>query len=208
MSTERARNLFGEEEIATAPRDAAPTGEYRKRAAYYTPDELALRICQELHGLGIRPKRILEPGCGGGAFLRAAAATWPAAQIVGIDLEPHCAGPGQVHRGDVFGPMASDFCLALGNPPFTHAEEFIHRGLELVRPGGYVAFLLRLALLAGKRALIYPENPVFHVGPLSPRPSFTGGGSDKAQEYGLICWRRGHDGGFTGKRIVWKESRR
>lgn len=202
MAAERARNLFGEDSIATAPVDAAPLGEYRERAAYFTPDSLALRICTELRDLGIKPKRILEPGCGGGAFLRAAAIRWPAAHLTGIDLAPHCEGPGEVLHGDVFGPMPSDFDLVVGNPPFTHAEEFIHRGLELVKPGGYVAFLLRMALAGGVRKLIYPENPPWFLGPIVPRPSFTGGGSDKAQEYGLIIWRRGHDGGFTGKRIV------
>src|SRR3954452_2452684 len=97
-----AGDLFGNLAVATEPPDAKPVGEYRERAAYFTPDPLALRLCLELHELGLRPKKIVEPGCGGGAFLRAAAATWPAAQLLGVDLVPCCKGPGQIRTGDVF----------------------------------------------------------------------------------------------------------
>jgi hypothetical protein len=141
--------------------------------------------------------------------LRAANKTWPSAELLGIDLVPCCEGPGTVRKQDFFAKALDSerFSLCLGNPPFDMAEEFIARSLHLVTDGGYVAFLLRLALAAGKREVIYPANPLWMLDPVIPRPSFTGGGSDKAQEYGLLVWKRGHRGDFFGRRLVWKAGR-
>ncbi len=200
--------------IATEPPDAAPRGEYRDRGAYFTPDLLALRICERLDARVFpsshaQPQRILEPGCGGGAFLRAAAKTWPKAQLLGIDLVPCCKGPGTIKQQDFFSAMIppDTFDLILGNPPFDEAERHIRRALELVTTGGHVAFLLRIALAAGWRSGLHQQHPLFRVDPVIPRPSFTGGGSDRAQEYALCVWRKRHRGQFTGEALVWKEPR-
>jgi len=54
---------------------------------FQTPPELALAATQILHDLGIRPRSILEPTCGRGAFLGAAARCFPDAEsIIGIDI--------------------------------------------------------------------------------------------------------------------------
>ncbi len=195
--------------IATEPPDAAPRGEYRDRGAYFTPDLLALRICERLDEVGIRPQRILEPGCGGGAFLRAAQATWPSAQLLGVDLVPSCTGPGIVRKQDFFarGLPSGAFDLALGNPPFTLALEFVWRALALVQEGGHVAFLLRIALSALRADGLYEQHPLFRLDPVCPRPSFTGGGTDRAQEYALLVWQKEFRGDITGRRLVWKEGR-
>jgi hypothetical protein len=203
-------DLFGQQTVVTQPRDAAPLGEYRERGAYFTPDMLALRICERLASRGIAPARILEPGCGGGAFLRGAHATWPAAQLLGVDLVPECTGPGIVRTQDFFDdaiPIGA-FDLVLGNPPFDLAERFIRRALALVPDGGHVAMLLRMALAAGRREGLHEQFPLLRLDPVTPRPSFTGGGTDKGQEYALLCWKKGWKGEFTGKHLVWKEPRR
>lgn len=201
-------DLFGAATIATKPKDAKPLGEYRDRGAYYTPDNLALRICRAVQALGVEPRTILEPGCGGGAFLRGASIVWPAAQLLGVDLDPHCDGPGSVIVADFYGKIdGALFDLVLGNPPFKKAKSFIERALGMVAEGGHVAFLLRAALAAGRRGRLYEHHPLFHIEFVVPRPSFTGGGTDKGQEYALLVWKKGHKGDFTGKRLVWKEGR-
>lgn len=200
-------DLFGHG-IATQPRDAKPLGKYRDRGAYFTPDNLALCICRELLALGVQPRTILEPGCGGGAFMRAAAIVWPKADVLGIDLVPECHGPGRVVQQDFFDKIdGAPFDLVLGNPTFKFALAFIRRSLTLINDGGHVAFLLRAALAAGRRKGLYDRNPLWRYDPVVPRPSFTGGKTDKAQEYSSFIWKDGHKGDFTGRRLVWKDAK-
>lgn len=98
--------------------------------------------------------RVLDPTCGAGSFPRAIRATWPGAEIVGcearIEEEPHVAhNCDRYYMGDFFwifqepsgeGP----FDLIVTNPPFTLIPELLPRCLELVKPGGHVAFVCRL----------------------------------------------------------------
>lgn len=193
---------------ATQPPDALPAGQKRARGAYYTPDALALAICGSLVGsCGIAAERsILEPGCGGGAFLRAASRTWPGAGLRGIDLVPACEGPGIIEQRDLFGvQLWREYSLVLGNPDFGRAEEIVRHCLDLRAPGGHLAFLLRLNFLGSKsRADLYREHPLRYFQPVSGRPSFTGGGTD-ASEYGLFVWEQGFKGrGEILPPLVWR----
>jgi len=191
------QRLLGYRGPATQPPDALPEGQPRPRGAYYTPDALALAICHSLAANGIEPKIgwTLEPGCGGGAFLRAFAALWPAdvSHLYAVDSVPACSGPGDVDRRDLFG-LEGPYQLILGNPDFGQAEAIVRHCLGLLAPHGHLAFLLRLNMLAGKaRAKLYREQPLFLFQPIAGRPSFTGGGTD-ASDYGLFVWKQGHRG--------------
>ena len=54
---------------------------------FQTPLELANRVCQKLKALGISPDTIIEPTCGVGAFVEAAANHFPdTKKIVGIEI--------------------------------------------------------------------------------------------------------------------------
>lgn len=54
---------------------------------FQTPLELAERICRKLVELGVRPATVVEPTCGQGAFVRAAAKCFPeAVRIIGCDV--------------------------------------------------------------------------------------------------------------------------
>ena len=54
---------------------------------FQTPGELALSATQLLRVLGVRARSIIEPTCGRGAFLRAAAAYFPEAKsVIGVDI--------------------------------------------------------------------------------------------------------------------------
>jgi len=56
---------------------------------FQTPFELALSATRLLEELGIRPNSILEPTCGRGAFLTAAAMTFPEAKLImGVEINP------------------------------------------------------------------------------------------------------------------------
>jgi len=54
---------------------------------FQTPPALAAAAVATLRRLGVSPRAILEPTCGRGAFVKAAAVAFPeAARIVGVDI--------------------------------------------------------------------------------------------------------------------------
>lgn len=56
---------------------------------FQTPAILANQVCQKLVELGFRPDVVIEPTCGVGAFVEAAAQAFPAAQkIIGVEVNP------------------------------------------------------------------------------------------------------------------------
>jgi hypothetical protein len=54
---------------------------------FQTPPELASLVVAALRDRGVQPVRVLEPTCGSGAFLDAAAAAFPAAELLGIEYQ-------------------------------------------------------------------------------------------------------------------------
>ena len=176
--------------------------------AYYTPDDVAARCVAALplDAVDLCARWALEPSVGGGAFVRALRTRSPGAHIVGVDIDPAAAGLALCRAGVVgdFATIAADYVerepspwLVLGNPPYRDAEAHIRHALGLVLPGGYVAFLLRLAMLeSAKRRPLWAEHPPISVHVLSARPSFTGGDTDSAP-YGWFVWRRGYTGAPT-----------
>lgn len=186
--------------------------------AYATPERLARAICARLAPLIPHPLRVLEPGCGTGPFLRAAASTWPGAIICGVDLHPWELGDlgGSIHtfQGDFLtdtpnwhrGPIG----LAIGNPPYLLAEAFARRALQLVAHRGHVAFLLPLTFLSSvQRVPFFREYPLRFLLPIAGRPSFTDDGKTAAAEYAVFAWERGHSGRFEGLApLEWKEPQR
>lgn len=197
-------SLFGPT-IATQPPDALPTGEKRARGAYYTPDALARAITRTLGDIIAPPMGILEPGCGGGAFLRAAHDEWRRASLLGIDLVPACDGPGRVLTGDLF-KLQDSVELVLGNPDFGIAEKVMRHGMKLLPWGGHLAFLLRTSFLSSSgRVELYREFPLRYLQPIGQRPCFTGDGKTDPMEYALFVWQQG----FTGRGeilppLVWR----
>lgn len=54
---------------------------------FQTPPDLAKRVCEKLRALGVSPDVIIEPTCGLGAFVEAAASTFPTARrIIGVEV--------------------------------------------------------------------------------------------------------------------------
>lgn len=181
---------------AAHPPDAAPGSINRERGAYYTPDALALAIAASLAAAIGRPRWIMEPGCGGGAFLRAARATWPDAEMCGVDMVPACDGPGTILRGDLFALRDPAWDLILGNPDFAHAEEIVRHCYGLLRPGGTLAFLLRATFLSSdRRVAFHKAHPLRLLQPVAQRPAFLGEGTTSdPTEYAVFVWQEGWTG--------------
>lgn len=85
-----------------------------------------------------------------------------------------------------------------GKPIMTECVgEHVDRAMRLLRPGGHLAFLLRVAWFAPpSRDALLAKYPVKHLLLLSHRPSFRGGKTD-ATEYAIFLWERGWRGGST-----------
>lgn len=174
----------------------------RKRAsdpdgAYWTPLSLATQIVEVvLPAAGVdRPRKILEPSVGQGAFLKPLRTAYPLAEIVGVDLRALAFRLAAVldvtiELGDFLDPeYLEHHDLVIGNPPYEHALEFCRKALVLAPT---VVFLLRLGFLAAiKRHVFWTTSPPARVYVLSRRPSFTSDGNTDQTDYCVVCWRAG-----------------
>lgn len=181
---------------------------------YETPESAIRPLLPELGA----PPRILDLGSGtgaigrvlresieGGPFIqgleldekRAALSCW-----LSVDNRPLCSLVyDDVYVGDALGSagpiIGSPHDLVISNPPYSLAMEFVQRGLELTRPGGITAMLLRLSWLSSqKRRDFHRDNPC-DVFVLSERPSFTGNGKTDACDYAWFLWGIGRGGRWS-----------
>lgn len=108
---------------------------------FQTPPVLACAATEVLQRLGIRPRSILEPTCGRGAFVSAAMACFPDAEaIIGIDINRNhlstaaaytrASSRVELRAGDFFGldwerivTQNRGPWLILGNPPWVTSAE-------------------------------------------------------------------------------------
>ena len=175
---------------------------------YYTPALLAERLTALLP---VRETdRVLEPSCGGGAFVRALLRRSP--RVHALDLDSNARGLAATpfaRVGDFLREPVPDrgFDWIVGNPPYQDAEAHVAHALRCVREGGSVAFLLRLGFLEGqKRIPFWRTHPARRVFVLSERPSFTGGGTDSAA-YGFFWWSRGWREETSLRVLSWRGDR-
>ena len=150
---------------------------------------------------------ILDPGCGTGPILHCLVEDdYPLA--VGIELDEKRAarasrrGPGlNVAVGDflTWRFRADYFDAVVSNPPYGKAREFINRSLEVVKPDGLVAMLLRLNFLGSSRDrmdVVGYGSGLYRVLVMSRRPSFINGNTDYC-DYAWIVWKKGFVGTAT-----------
>lgn len=153
----RLRQLLSGEEYAAARASTL--------TAFYTPQEIARPIWEAIRGMGLSGGRVLEPSCGTGAFFAAMPEALAGCRLVGVELDGLTARIARVlhpsaeiiHGGFEHAGLADEsFDVAVGNVPFgsyqiddpRHRGEgllvhdwFFARALDMVRPGGIVAFV-------------------------------------------------------------------
>lgn len=193
--------------------------EYRKHAAYYTPDDLAEILVASLpimaHDIA------LEPSVGGGAFARALAVRTK--NLDGFDIDPEAPGLRECYCHVCDFLDMPKVCVGptwvVGNPPFSRPETgsdgkptgrrgskgalvmeecaSLHVRHALHITERHVAFLLRLAFLeTPDRQEWLATTPLRRVTVLGQRPSFTGGRTDSCA-YGFFWWDKLHQGPAT-----------
>ena len=153
----RLRQLLSDGEYAAARASTL--------TAFYTPQEIARPIWEAIRGMGLSGGRVLEPSCGTGAFFAAMPEALAGCRLVGVELDGLTARIARalhpsaeiIHGGFEHADLDDEsFDVAVGNVPFgsyqvddpRHRDEgllvhdwFFARALDLVRPGGIVAFV-------------------------------------------------------------------
>lgn len=147
---------------------------------YPTPQDVADRIVETYtHDYLNKPKRILEPSAGDGAFLRACRGRFPDASIWAVEPAQYPGTANRHYRGTLedFACLPEawhTFDLIIGNPPYNLAAEHVRLCLDLLAPEGRLVFLLRLGFLASRtRRALFREHPPERVDVLAERPSFS-----------------------------------
>ena len=185
---------------------ATNRGGERNRDDYYaTPLWVTKLILPRL-----KPKAaerwIIEPGAGNGSILRAMIEEgFPPERMIGIEAntdraEQLCT----LHRNvtvlpfDYFSPSVQAKLdamgvlraprIIIGNPPFSKAEEFIVRSIQLAGENGFVVMLLRLGFLESKKRCQFHKAHPAHVHVLTTRPSFIEGKGTDSTAYGWFIW--------------------
>lgn len=196
-------------------------GGTRNAADFYpTPDLVvdvlvALLHLEEMQRRLGRPLRILEPSAGAGAILRGIERTGVPAHVVAV--EPYHRRYATLREApwdelitrpleQVYLDEVEPFDVVAGNPPFTHSQAHIEHCLYLLRPGGLLGFVLPASHRYGKeRADRDRRFPAAAEYGLRERVSFTGGGTDSA-ENDVLVYRKGHTGSTLRDYVSWKVS--
>lgn len=98
-------------------------------------------------------------------------------------------------------PWHSRYNVIIGNPPYSLAQEFIDKSLELLAPGGRLIFLLRTNFLeSNKRFEWWQYKLPTGLYTLHKRPSFTGKGTD-ATSYSWFIWEKSEKGFVSDQEI-------
>lgn len=196
--------------------------------AYDTPPELAEAIVADVCGrLPIayagNPIRVLEPTAGTGSFVGALREHYEsAASITAVDVNPECGEPCLFQAADRFlcrdvlqidPSLFAPVDLAIGNPPFSVAEDIIRHLWGGLRDGASISFLLAITFWAGKNRWeesigLYRVAPLRWIQPVTPRPYF-GLDNDPKFECAVFTWTKGYVGQTTSPGpIVWEKKGR
>jgi len=190
----------------------------RKYDFYETPIELCQYSLGELIlDEGRIFSDVLDAGCGKGVWGSALHGLYSVQELSNLsldgvdtqDIESNLCYTAWYH-GDFLSLKASGYDLIMGNPPYSLAEEFVRKSFELIKDGGYVFFLLRLAFLESKKRYfgLFDEFPPKRVYVLSRRPSFfSSNGKTKttdALSYAMFLWQKGWKGKTELDWLYWE----
>lgn len=145
--------------------------------------------------------RYLDVGCGTGEIGAVVALEGtPGGLVCGIEIDDGLANQARdiglvVETGDFLKVPTNewnDTQVVIANPPFSRAQEFVEKALELVTPNmGTVAMLLPMGFLASQKRVQFHKKHPSDCFVLSERPSFTRNGRTDAIDYAWFLWGPG-----------------
>lgn len=131
-------------------------GVRRSLGAFHTPAEVAERIA---HAAQLTAEDVvLDPACGTGALLTAAAAA--GGRLIGLDTDPRAVAlaalnlpHADIHHADALSAPLPGATVILTNPPFGRGREaeFVRRCLHALPEGGRLWAVLPKGLLTNRR---------------------------------------------------------
>jgi hypothetical protein len=160
-----------------------------KNDFYETPLEVAEACLEKLKSYSHLVT--IDAGCGSGIWGLAANRILRPSILVGYDIEEY---PRQYDIYDRFfnldflrGVFKAD--LVIGNPPFSLAEPFVRKGLEMLGGRGCLLYLLPLSFLEGigRGEGLFKEHPPAEVWVSSRRIDFTGK-KNNPNSYAFFLW--------------------
>lgn len=192
----------------------APAAEEPTRAAfdeYLTPEPFAMGMARRVNEiLPYKPRMVIEPSAGTGAFVRASRIFWPEAPVIAVEIQQQhaealwMAGASSVSIASWIevieavqrNPTLPPPWLIIGNPPYNEAAEHIEAALKVMESGEWLAMLLRINFFGsnGRRAFwARKKDRLRYLIPFTQRPKFRNNKSD-ATEYGCFIWQKGWTG--------------
>lgn len=175
----------------------------RKPADLYpTPEDCTYSLLPYIAPLLPPNAYVLEPACADGQMVR------PLREfgynVTGYDLRPDVlGGEGGVDFLDAkkFPKPIVPFDAVITNPPFSAAEEFIYRALEIA-PVAVMLLKAQYWNTKGRRRLFRKTRPLMELN-LTWRPAFLADerGKSPLMDCMWIVWQRGHTGSCTTEPI-------
>ena len=146
---------------------------------------------------GDRSQAPTEPPIGDGAIIRSLEpfASLHGGRIMfhGYDIRPECRPcPNCIHvitRDFLTADPMGHFDLAITNPPYSLALEFVQHSLRWIHEHGRVCMLLRLAFLEGQERGKWVREHMPDVFVLPKRPAFINGKTDSCA-YAWMIWHK------------------
>lgn len=183
--------------------------------AYATPQGLCNAVISSIWRDKMNPK-VMDAGAGiYGPWGKAMKERFPESELWGVELR-ETENPGWY---DHWYPEMDflkmkfkkrtecDFDFVIGNPPFKYAEEFIRKGLSILKTRGFLYYLIRISFLEsiGRAEGLFKELPMWGLKILPRRPSFytyQGKKTTNATAFAVFVWRK-NDKSIFGPQIKW-----
>lgn len=182
----------------------------RQNDFYPTPYGLCDAAVNKIVPKGFNPSLILDPGAGEGRWGVFIKERWPISKLIGIDIKQHSQSSYYTEwlLNDYLTFVYNYKCkpgLIIGNPPFSLAEDFIRKSLDLLSSKGILLFLLKSDFLTGigrMRDLFKNFKPL-EVWYCAKRPSFNTPRNRKtdSNSYALFLWQK--DNFSSNPEIRW-----
>jgi hypothetical protein len=141
-----------------------------------------------------KPMVCLDTGAGLGAWGKSLKKQRSLAYLTGIEINESIDRTEDYDywvTGDYLKSEMHICNLIIGNPPYKHAEEFVHKSLSLLLADGVLCYLLRLNFLEGQKrhTTLWNIHKPSLVAVCSKRPSFTENGKTDMTAYAYFVWQ-------------------